>query len=56
MSILQRKNAVIGQVKNFFAKKNPKLPLDPKKVKKMLKTLHQPEPRLSTDYDRSILK
>jgi hypothetical protein len=22
----------------------------------MLKTLHQPEPRLSSDYDRSILK
>jgi hypothetical protein len=25
-------------------------------VQKMLKTLHQPEPRLSSDYDRSILK
>jgi hypothetical protein len=44
------------QVKNFFAKKKPELPLDPEKVQKMLKTLHQPEPRLSSDYDRSILK
>jgi hypothetical protein len=30
-------------------------PLDPK-VLKMLKTLHQPEPRLVSDYDRNILK
>jgi hypothetical protein len=52
-------NAVIvnEKVKNFFAKKKPEPPaLDPKKVQKMLKTLHQPEPRLSSDYERSILK
>jgi len=30
-------------------------PLDPK-VLKMLKNLHQPEPRLASDYDRTILK
>jgi hypothetical protein len=30
-------------------------PLDPK-VLKMLKTLHQPEPRLASDYNRTILK
>jgi hypothetical protein len=30
-------------------------PLDPK-VLKILKTLHQPEPRLASDYDRNILK
>jgi hypothetical protein len=30
-------------------------PLDPK-VLKMLKTLHQPESRLVSDYDRNILK
>jgi hypothetical protein len=30
-------------------------PLDPK-VLKMLKNLHQPKPRLASDYDRTILK
>jgi hypothetical protein len=30
-------------------------PLDPK-VLKMLHNLHQPEPRLASDYDRTILK
>jgi hypothetical protein len=30
-------------------------PLDPK-VLKMLKTHHQPEPRLASNYDRTILK
>jgi hypothetical protein len=30
-------------------------PLDPK-VLKMLKNLHQPEPRLASDYDCTILK
>jgi hypothetical protein len=58
-------NAAIVQEKskNFFKNlKNKKTeqsteqpPLDPK-VLKMLKTLHQPEPRLALDYDRNILK
>jgi hypothetical protein len=31
---------------------HPELPaLDPEKVRKMLRTLHQPEPRLSSDYE-----
>jgi hypothetical protein len=46
--------------KNFFAnlkKKQPEQPtLDPEKVRKMLRALHQPKPRLSSDYERSILK
>jgi hypothetical protein len=49
--------------KNFFENLKKKKtdqsaeqpPLDPK-VLKMLKTLHQPEPRLASDYDRTILK
>jgi hypothetical protein len=49
--------------KNFFEnlkKKRTKQsaeqpPLDPKVIK-MLKTLHQPEPRLISDYGRNILK
>uniref|UniRef100_A0ACD5UZL9 Uncharacterized protein n=1 Tax=Avena sativa TaxID=4498 RepID=A0ACD5UZL9_AVESA len=47
----------------FFAKlRRPKEPEFPStkeekaKVLKMLKTLHQPEPKLSSDYERSILK
>jgi hypothetical protein len=48
------------QSKTFFAnlkKKQPEQPaLDPEKVLKMLKMLHQPEPRLISDYDRNILK
>jgi hypothetical protein len=48
------------QSKNFFAnlKKNQpeQLALDLDKVLKMLKTLHQPEPRLISDYNRNILK
>jgi hypothetical protein len=58
-------NAAIVQEKskNFFenlkkkrteqSAKQPPLDL---KVLKMLKTLHQPEPRLISDYDRNILK
>jgi hypothetical protein len=46
--------------KNFFAilkKKQPEQPaLDPEKVLKMLKNLHQPEPRLISHYDRNIIK
>jgi hypothetical protein len=51
-------NAVIAkkQMEKHFAKKKPEPPLDKEKVIKMLKTLHQPEPRLSSNYDRSILK
>jgi hypothetical protein len=49
--------------KNFFEKLKRKKTkqsaeqpsLDPK-VLKMLKNLHQPEPRLASDYDRTILK
>jgi hypothetical protein len=58
-------NAAIVQEKskNFFENLKKKKteqsaeqpPLDPK-VLKMLKTLHQPEPRLISDYDRNILK
>jgi hypothetical protein len=60
-----KENAVIVQEKskNFFENLKKKKteqsakqpPLDPK-VLKMLKTLHQPEPRLVSDYDRNILK
>jgi hypothetical protein len=49
--------------KNFFenlkkkkteqSAKQPPLDL---KVLKILKTLHQPKPRLASDYDRTILK
>jgi hypothetical protein len=57
-------NAAIIQEKskNFFAnlkKKQPEQSKQPAldlKVLKMLKTLHQPEPRLISDYDRNILK
>jgi hypothetical protein len=49
--------------KNFFESLKKKRteqsaekpPLDPKVIK-MLKTLYQPEPRLISDYDRTILK
>jgi hypothetical protein len=48
------------KIEKFFAnlkKKQPEQPApDPKKVRKMMRTLYQPEPRLSSDYDRSILK
>jgi hypothetical protein len=46
------------QAKNFVAKKKqPEQPaLDPEKVRKMQRTVHQPEPRLSSDYELSILK
>ena len=56
-------NEVIAkaQVKAFFApkQKEPEFPsteTERAQVQKMLKKLHQPEPRLSSDYDRSILK
>jgi hypothetical protein len=49
--------------KKFFANLKKKQPeqveqpaLDLEKVRKMLRTLHQPQPRLSSDYDRSIIK
>jgi hypothetical protein len=58
------KNAAIVQEKSktFFENLKKKRteqsteqpPLDPK-VLKMLKTLHQPEPRLVSDYDHNIL-
>jgi hypothetical protein len=57
MAIVQEKS------KNFFENLKKKSteqsteqpPLDPKLIK-MLKTLHQPEPTLVSDYDRNILK
>ena len=58
MTIEELKEVSDAEVKAFFARKKqpePKEDLDPEKVKKMLKTLHQPEPRLSSDYDRSII-
>ena len=50
-----------AEVKAFFARKklerHPKKQyIDPEKVDRMLKSLHQPEPRLRSDYDRSIIK
>ena len=49
-----------AECKAFFSRnKNPpeqKIFIDPKKVDKMLKNLYQPEPRLQSDYDRSIVK
>jgi hypothetical protein len=53
-------NEVIAkeQAKNFVAKKKqPEQPaLDSEKVRNFLRTLHQPEPRISLDYELSILK
>jgi hypothetical protein len=45
-------------MENYFAKKKPEPepPLDKIKVMKMMKNLYQPEPRLSSNYDRSIRK
>jgi hypothetical protein len=51
------------EIKNFFENLKKKRteqsaeqpPLDPKVIK-MLKTLHQPESRLVSGYDRNILK
>ena len=50
-----------AETKEFFARKKlerhpPKQYIDPEKVDRMLKSLHQPEPRLRSDYDRSIIK
>ena len=55
------KEASDAEVKAFFARKKlerhpPKQYIDPEKVDRMLKSLHEPEPRLRSDYDQSIIK
>ena len=49
-----------AEYKDFFARKKlerepKKQYIDPEKVDRMLKSLHQPEPRLRSDYDRQII-
>lgn len=45
-------------MEKHIAKKKPELepPLDKQKVRKMMKNLNQPEPRLESNYDRTIHK
>ena len=57
------KEKTLAESRAFFARKKlerhpPKetIDLDPVKVDRMLKSLHQPDPRLRSDYDRSIIK
>jgi hypothetical protein len=56
----EEENAVIARVhmEKQFAKKKPEheAPIAKEKLMKIMKNLHQPEPRFESNYDRSVRK